>query len=232
MKKLLLILLFFIPYFVFSQSWFSFKIIGFSKNGLISYTTSQTGIYHPEPEEDESDEITITFHIYDLKSDKYLYSREGTSFFIDDYKNILSSHNIIINTSYAESYPRPLHGPMPGLNKEKIISLSDYGINDKYYIDISTEITLDSNDQCQFYNYNYLFTTSNIFLKAINNKTSKYLGKILSPKCSSSYELLGYYKSPYENRVALLFYSTKMQPEEEGLSYIRFVGANLNPSTF
>ena len=77
-----------------------------------------------------------------------------------------------------------------------------------------------------------LSSTTHIFLNVINDETRKYLGKLHSSECDLPYDLLGYYKSPFENRIALLFISYQNEEEELGHSYIKFVGANLNPSTF
>ena len=107
MKKLILSLIFSIPYFVFSQSGFSYKIIGFSKDGLISYVT-----FRESQNLESGGPGDYEFFVYDLKSDKILYEDMDTidqieSFIINDYKNILSSYDIIMSsyhTSIASSY--------------------------------------------------------------------------------------------------------------------------------
>jgi len=226
MKKLILILLFSIPYFVFSQSGFSYKIVGFSKDGLISYITFQES-----NNQAYSGPTDYEFFIYDLKSDKMLYESMDTvydlkSVIINDYKNILSSYNIIINNTYKEISTYFIDD-CEYLN-------SELTIRDRYYIDLYTDIIHDINHQCDWGELNdyILSSTTHVFLNVINDETRKYLGKLQSNDCDRPYYCLGYYKSPFENRIALLFISYRNEEEETGYTYMQFVGANLNPSTF
>ena len=233
MKKLILSLIFSIPYFVFSQSGFSYKIIGFSKDGLISYVT-----FRESQNLESGGPGDYEFFVYDLKSDKTLYL-EGSpildrdavleeSFIINDYKKILSSYDIIINNEYKVINTYFIE------NCEYLNS--ELTIGDKYDIDIYTDIIHDIYHECYWGELNHyiLSSTTHIFLNSYNLVPGmrKYLGKLQSHDCDGPYYYLGYYKSPFENRIALLFISYRNEEGEMGDTYIEFVGANLNPSTF
>ena len=67
-------------------------------------------------------------------------------------------------------------------------------------------------------------------VKDRNNKT-----KILTKGtdwCASHIDYVGYFKSPYEDRLLMVIYSKESDASEIYYSNYKFIGCNLNPSTF
>ena len=68
-------------------------------------------------------------------------------------------------------------------------------------------------------------------IKDNNNNNSKILSRG-ADLCASEIKYVGFFKSPFENRILLVIYLKESDASETYYSTYRFIGCSLNPSTF
>ena len=61
---------------------------------------------------------------------------------------------------------------------------------------------------------------------------SKMIGVLNSEECFDEFSYTGYYKSPFEMRIVLVFASSQILNRYDSSTNYKFVGCSLNPSTF
>ena len=220
MKKLLVILLC-IPFICVGQTWDvegsdRYNIIGWSKDGLVAYTLFYSN--HDETHGIEDDYYEdYSLNIQDLKTDEILDGLDigGSISYYMDY--MLDEYNIIVEPSKFYNY-----------YDEGSIFITEQD----YFIDIFDDVVHDINEDC-FYpelNGHVLNCTTHVFINFRSRR--KHVGSLESEECYSSFSLTGYYISPFEDRILLVFNSVQSEEGEMSDTKFEFIGCSLNPSTF
>ena len=219
MKKLLLLLFF--PLISVSQTWDvedsdRYNIIGWSEDGLVAYTISYSNSDETHGIEDEYYE-DYSFNLQNLKTDEILYSQYIEDDISNEIDYILDEYNIIIEPSKFYNY-----------YDEGYISITEQN----YFIDIFDDVVHDINEDC-FYpelNGHVLNCTTHVFINFRSGR--KHVGSLESEECYSEFRLMGYYISPFEDRILLVFNSVQSEEGEMSDTQFEFIGCSLNPSTF
>jgi len=228
MKKLLLILLC-LPMIGLGQDMY--KILGWSKDGIVAYTLSYSDNdddYAADFDEDYPQFLDTSYFgigvdyqliIQDIKTDKILDSYV-IEYSIDECISVIKKYDIIydtINKFYEVEYSG---------NTAEIID--PFILNT--YTDVSYNIR-NMND-CWPDNEGPSYTCKTHTFISNSLYTEKYLGSLQSNECWSPYSVLGYYKSPFENRILLVFASGIILEGENDTFRYEFMGCSLNSSTF
>ena len=206
------------------------KILGWSKEGIVAYTLSYSDVdddYYAYDDYYSSGLDTSYFGrgvdyqliIQDIKTDKILDSYV-IEYSIDQYISVIKKYAIIydtINKFYEVEYSG---------NTAKIID--PFVLNT--YTDVSYNIRnmndcWPDNDGPAYTYKTHTFISSSLY-------TEKHLGSLQSNECWSPYSVLGYYKSPFENRILLVLSSGIILEGENDTFRYEFIGCSLNSSTF
>ena len=222
MKKLLLLLLC-VPFICVGQTWDMtdydrYNIVGWGEDGLVAYTLFYSNYDEPHGIEDDY-YADYSLNIHDLKTDEILY----TEYIEDDiYDNlILDEYNIVVDTS------NELHHS--DFYKEGHYFL---GIEQNYTLEFFEDVVYDIHEDCSCPELNGNISTSTLHVFINYNSGRKQVGSLESEKCYSGFGFKGYYNSPFEDRILLVFSSTESLNGEMRDTKFEFIGCSLNPSTF
>ena len=194
----------------------TYNIVGWSEDGLVAYTLYYSNDDHGMEDEYYED---YSLKIQDLKTDKILY----TEYIEDDiYDNaILDEYNIVVDTS------NKFHDS--NFYEEGHYSI---GIEQNYSLVFFEDIVYDIHETCRFpeLNRHVLTSTIHVFMNYKNRR--KKVGSLESEECYGVFWFSGYYKSPFEDRILLVFSSTNNQESSMSDTVFEFIGCSLNPNTF
>tara|TARA_B100000683_G_scaffold264135_1_gene293283 strand:+ start:9658 stop:10323 length:666 start_codon:yes stop_codon:yes gene_type:complete len=220
MKKLLLILLC-VPFIGFGQQEFydSYNLKGFSVDGFVAYELISFGIDELGDNWEES-----KLYIQDLKTDEVVWSgiNYDEKVFLD--YGVLIDSNLVFEA--CECYYED------DLEK-KLLEFGNH--NDEYQaysLGVYYDYQPDINRECDF--EHPLYTKAHILMYYQGDEADrrKKIGTISSKMCYSKFNFIGYYKSPFEMRIVLIFASTQIDGPYSSSTNYKFVGCSLNPNTF
>ena len=243
MKKLLLLLLLFVPLIGWSQKWIgddrnSEKIIGWGQDGFVSYLIIES--YEKEYGEGDFDIIyNLNFNVQNLKTDELVYNTKLNKFnseslppaCLDAVGDDTSGANCFnyIYMKYKDII----------IETHQKYNITNFHQNTFFYdfskIDRQYSLVLDTvsiNNEC----YNYDFGNRDRFYKLYiyNSLNQRKLISSGEFKCTGEIYLNGFYRSPFEDRLLISITSQVSQADYEPIDqqYHEFIGCSLNPSTF
>ena len=218
MKKLLFFL-FIIPLCVCGQD--EYTIVGWSQDGLVAYTLFYSNGDAPVGPADYYEDYTLI--IQDLRTDKILDSYSILSVDLNLTELLFNKYGIVMDTSNTL---------YRGTNFIRDNDISIISIEKDYALEIYMDFFHDIYETCSYPELNgyILNVTTHVFIRIYGDK--KHIGSIEGIECYSGFDFNGYYKSPFEKRIFLVFSSTESEEGFMSDTKFRFIGCSLDPSTF
>ena len=231
LRYLIIILL---PLTLFSQTeeefdqldfYDSYNFLGFSADGFVAYKLISRGY------NEMGDWEIVELNVQNLKTDEIVYSGVYEETILDEY-DIFLDDNIVFysaesygeNSCYNDSYKR-----MENRFYIKELNLDNQEIM-LYFLNVFHDFQSDINDDCSGVKNPPLYSKTHIVMDY--RSKSKMIGVLNSEECFDEFSYTGYYKSPFEMRIVLVFASSQILNRYDSSTNYKFVGCSLNPSTF
>ena len=242
LRYLIIILL---PLTLFSQTeeefdqrdfYDSYNFLGFSADGFVAYKLISVGY------EGEEDWEIVELNVQNLKTDEIVYSGVYEETILDEYDIFLDDNIVFYSAeSYREnscdndSYKRMDNTFYIENTKELNLDNQEKTL---YFLNVFHDFQSDINDDCSYINNPTLYSKTHIVMgyrgggDYLHSSKRKRIGVLNSEECFDEFSYTGYYKSPFEMRIVLVFASSQIQNSYDSSTNYKFVGCSLNPSTF